>query len=661
MTSGYRCYFAPVRPRFSPRRCFGALVILLWMVLGSRPADAGNIFDDDWSPPVRREPAPAAPLTRPAPGVPATPKPEVSPTAPAPPARRPIPAKGDSARSRRLMEQIFSAELADSSPQGRQTLATKLLAEESKYDANPADQFVLLSGAIEAAKEGGDLPECFGAADRLASVFAVEGLDVKADAALRMPRAAYAVNAVRNVSAALEVLDQLASAEDFSTAARLGFVLQPIADSDSALGREVQQRRKEIEQMRVAQAKVVTQVERLKKSPDDPAANLAVGSYYCFENGDWGRGLQLLAKGSDAKLKELATTELANPNAPDALVRLGDGWWDFAAKQPEPTRDRICLHAAELYSRAVDGVAGLQRVLVEKRIVEASSLEQVHHSASKEFTNTIGMRFTRIEPGEFLMGSPDSEVGRDKNETQHKVKLTKPFLIGIHHVTRGQFAAFVKGAAYRTDAEKDGWAYAYFDEINFGKVNGASWEKPGFVQTDDHPVVEVSWNDATAFCKWLSAKEGKNYRLPTEAEWEYACRAGANTAYFWGDNPDGGLGFANCADLTAKEKFSAWNPVFKWRDGFVFTSPVGSFKPNPWGLYDIIGNAWEWCSDFYGPYPDGDAVDPTGPAQGDANSSRVLRGGSWSDLPRLCRAAFRLSYSPDNRSYRIGFRVCLDF
>jgi sulfatase modifying factor 1 len=272
--------------------------------------------------------------------------------------------------------------------------------------------------------------------------------------------------------------------------------------------------------------------------------------------------------------------------------------------------------------------------------------------------NTFGMRFTRVEPGEFLMGSPAGEEGHGADETQHKVKLTKPFFMGTHLVTRGHFAAFVKDAAYRTDAEKEGWAYAY-DGTTFDKVSGASWLKPGFDQTDDHPVIEVSWNDAQAFCQWLSKKEGNKYRLPSEAEWEYACRAGTHAAYFWGDSPDGGWGFANCADLTARDKFN-WEGVFNWRDGF-YTSPVGSFKPNPWGLNDMIGNALEWCADYYGPFGDGDAVDPTGPAQGDISSSRVLRGGSWAGHPRACRAAFRIRDAPDHRVSNLGFRVCLDF
>jgi sulfatase modifying factor 1 len=317
----------------------------------------------------------------------------------------------------------------------------------------------------------------------------------------------------------------------------------------------------------------------------------------------------------------------------------------------------ICQKLVEL---AVDLQPKVTLVVPPQAAATVAVAPEVLESA-KNFTNGLGMKLVRIGPGEFLMGSPADEEGRFHNETQHKVKLTKPFFLGAHHVTRGQFAAFVKDAAYRTDAEKDGWAYCLSaNGASAEKVKGASWQRPGFDQTDDHPVVQVSWNDAQAFCQWLSKKEGSKYRLPTEAEWEYTCRAGTHAAYFWGDNPDGGQGFANCADLTLKDKLPNYT-TFNWRDGFVFTSPVGSFRPNPWGLYDMIGNAWEWCGDYYVAYGDGDAVDPTGPAQGDISSTRVLRGGSWICAPRDCRAACRFWGAPGSQVINAGFRVCRDF
>ncbi len=169
-------------------------------------------------------------------------------------------------------------------------------------------------------------------------------------------------------------------------------------------------------------------------------------------------------------------------------------------------------------------------------------------------------------------------------------------------------------------------------------------------------MVNVSWNDAVAFCKWLSKKEGKTYRLPTEAEWEYACRAGTTTRYYSGDDPETLAKVGNVADATAKAKFPDWKYTIKANDGYVFTAPVGKFKPNAFGLYDMHGNAWQWCADWYGAeyYATSPADDPTGPDSGD---DRVLRGGSWFDGPYATRSAGRYWISPDVRNDIAGFRV----
>jgi formylglycine-generating enzyme required for sulfatase activity len=261
------------------------------------------------------------------------------------------------------------------------------------------------------------------------------------------------------------------------------------------------------------------------------------------------------------------------------------------------------------------------------------------------------MKFVRIDPGEFLMGSPQGEKERKSDETQHKVKVTRPFMMGVHAVTRGQFAAFVDEAGYETDAENDGWAYAWTGS-KWDKVKGASWRNPGFEQDDTHPVTEVSWNDAGAFVQWLGGKEdGKGCRLPTEAEWEYACRAGTTTPFYTGE--------------TISTEQANYNGNFTYGAGVkgVYrqkTTPVGSFKPNAWGLFDMHGNVWEWCADAYAEYPAGPATGPTGPTPPPQDASRVLRGGSWDYKPGRCRSAQRLRYAPGNRVNFIGFRVVLD-
>ncbi|MGD0139450.1 MAG: SUMF1/EgtB/PvdO family nonheme iron enzyme [Tepidisphaeraceae bacterium] len=171
-------------------------------------------------------------------------------------------------------------------------------------------------------------------------------------------------------------------------------------------------------------------------------------------------------------------------------------------------------------------------------------------------------------------------------------------------------------------------------------------------------MVQVSWNDAEAFCAWLSKRSGKTVLLPTEAQWEYACRAGTTTAYPWGDNPDDGKGWANCADRSLRKKLpNLRQEFFSWDDAFVFTSPVGSFRANAFGLYDMIGNAYQWCEDRYGDYGRGAATDPTG---ADAGSFRVLRGGDWASPPSSSRSADRNKDYPVSRFYDMyGFRVAV--
>jgi formylglycine-generating enzyme required for sulfatase activity len=271
------------------------------------------------------------------------------------------------------------------------------------------------------------------------------------------------------------------------------------------------------------------------------------------------------------------------------------------------------------------------------------------------------MKLVQIPAGKFTMGSPETEKDRFNDEPQHEVTISKPFYMGVTHVTVDQFAAFVKDSGYKTEAEKDGWTFGFEikdGKIGFKKMDGCSWRKASFDQKGDHPVVQVSWNDAKAFCDWLSKKSGKTVVLPTEAQWEYACRAGTKTAYPWGDNPDDGKGWANAADQSIKKKIpnqKGWT-FFSWDDGYVFTSPVASFKANAFGLYDMNGNAWQWCQDRYGDYEKGAATDPTGAATG---ALRVLRGGSWIDDPWSCRSAVRGGDAPGSRYDYIGFRVAV--
>ncbi len=225
--------------------------------------------------------------------------------------------------------------------------------------------------------------------------------------------------------------------------------------------------------------------------------------------------------------------------------------------------------------------------------------------SKKKITNSIGMKFKLIEAGEFMMGS---EKGAPDEKPVHKVKITKPFYIGVYEVTQSQYE----------------------------KIMG---KNPSEFKGPNRPVQSVSWADAVLFCKKLSGKEGVKCRLPSEAEWEYACRAGTRTEHYWGNEMDGRY---------------AWYS----RNSDFTTHDVGQKKPNAWGLYDMSGNVWEWCSDEYDKdyYSLSPTSNPRGPA-GRKSLYNVLRGGSWVGTPRFCRSASRFRYGSIFPSNRFGFRI----
>jgi len=252
----------------------------------------------------------------------------------------------------------------------------------------------------------------------------------------------------------------------------------------------------------------------------------------------------------------------------------------------------------------------------------------------KEYTNSIGMRFVRIEPGSFLMGVGKTplpmEVAGRKHRLEgdfderpvHKVTITRPFYMGVFEVTNAQYEQFNP------------------DHLNLRGKLGSSKE-------DDEAVIFVSWHDAVRFCKWLSKKEGIPCRLPTEAEWEYACRAGTTTYFHTGDT---------LPEVFHKNPQQSWFPGNPRGHVEGISLKVGTTPPNPWGLHDMHGNVEEWCHDWYGPYEAGDQTDPVGRADGDF---RVTRGGSHSTEIYYLRSANRMGTLPEDESWLIGFRVVI--
>ncbi|MBM4326298.1 MAG: hypothetical protein FJ118_03955 [Deltaproteobacteria bacterium] len=311
--------------------------------------------------------------------------------------------------------------------------------------------------------------------------------------------------------------------------------------------------------------------------------------------------------------------------------------------------------------------AELRAMLAEARskLLAGQGAEPV---AGRETTNSIGMKLVLIKPGMFLMGSSSAEVRRvesewnvqretlESEEPDRSVRISNPFYIGKYEVTVGQFKRFVEETGYRTVAEKQGSGWVYDrDKNHWAQKPGASWRNPGVEVWEDHPVSMVSHEDAEAFCKWLSAKERIQYQLPTEAQWEYAARGGKEGERFtWGnDYPDG-------AKLNSADRRS---PV-PWADrtiddGYAQYAPVGSFEPNGFWLYDMAGNVWELCQDFFAAKPadkdsSGAIVDPSGPRSG---TMRVVRGGCWAFGAGIARNAFRFGVQTNLVVDMSGFRV----
>lgn len=267
-----------------------------------------------------------------------------------------------------------------------------------------------------------------------------------------------------------------------------------------------------------------------------------------------------------------------------------------------------------------------------------------------------------IPKGSFMMGSSTDETGREVAEgPQHEVSV-RLFALGKTEITVGQYRAFVNATDFRTDAEKNSGekngCYAW--DASDGKWDwhpGRYWDSPGFTQDDSHPVVCISHNDAQAYVDWLSRKTGKQYRLPSEAEWEYAARGGTRTARYWGDNPDQACRYANVADTTEGPNGLKLPDKHNCNDGYFFTAPVGRYVANAYGLYDMLGNASEWVADCLNESYDGAPVDGSAWQRGNCYK-HVLRGAGWyKAAPWRARSAFRGWSDSAKRYLDTGFRV----
>ena len=339
----------------------------------------------------------------------------------------------------------------------------------------------------------------------------------------------------------------------------------------------------------------------------------------------------------------------------------------FVKTDPEGARVRV-LNIQPRFSQGIEldpgryhleaSAAGYEakRQWVE---LEAGEVKTVDIRLSKPtgvFTNSLGMKFVLIPAGSFVMGSPVGENGRAEDEKQHRVRLTKSFYLQTTEVTVGQFRHFVRATGYETEAETKGGCWVSTEGGGWKKTKGSNWDNPGswetatYKQKDRHPVTCVSANDAKAFIQWLNRQEGKNYGLPTEAEWEYASRAGTSEPF----------GFGRCLS-TDQANYGGIGPFFldcskAYRVNRKRPIAVASLEANRWGLFDMHGNVSEWCQDWYDRYPEGSVSDPKGASSG---TERVMRGGHWGSKADGCRSAKRWRFPPNIGSDAVGFRLVL--
>ena len=256
-----------------------------------------------------------------------------------------------------------------------------------------------------------------------------------------------------------------------------------------------------------------------------------------------------------------------------------------------------------------------------------------------------------VPSGTYKMGSPAGEEGRDDDEGPvHEVTFARPFAVGVHEVTRGEFARFVSSTG-----RSMGDSCRTYEGGEWEERSGRDWRSPGFSQTDAHPVVCVSWEDAKGYVGWLSRETGKEYRLLSESEWEYVARGGRRTARYWGESEGGQCRYANGADREAKRHNSGWTTV-NCSDGHYRTAPVGSYEANGYKLHDVLGNVWEWVEDCWNGDYHGAPSDGSAWESGNCGT-RVLRGGSWDYGPRILRSASRGRVSTGYRDNDGGFRV----
>jgi formylglycine-generating enzyme required for sulfatase activity len=553
----------------------------------------------------------------------------------------------------KLVQETFRTKYdAATTPERQSALAKELLDEAEATSKDPAAQYVLLREAGRLAVTAMNVELAFQVIEAMGSRFAVDELNMKVKAVGAGGRSVKAAQAKDLVERILPLVEELVAKDQYDAAEQLGSTAVDLARKakDFELLKRTVARNKqwkaEIGELRSADAQIQEATAVLARNATDPAANLLLGKHLCFDKGNWAKGLALLARGSDATLKDLAQRELKGATEPGEQAKLADAWWDLSENESDLGKKRLKAHAGWWYEQALAGLSGLPKAKAAARLEELakegkSVADASPMSGPRTLTNSIGMQFVLIPAGEFWMGSTPEEIAWATTEAQkndqwilehipseaprHRVRISRPFYLGVYAVTQAEYQR-VMGTNPSDFSAHGGQA---------AKVAGQD--------TRRFPVENVSWQEAVDFCRRLSECEKSSrwkYRLPTEAEWEYACRAGSTTKWFFGDD---GAALANYA----------------WFDGNSggMPHPVGQKRPNAWGLYDMQGNVWQRCADwadkaYYAASP---GQDPKGPSSG---TLRVDRGGGWDATVIRCRSAERGGGLPASKTRYLGFRVC---
>jgi len=381
------------------------------------------------------------------------------------------------------------------------------------------------------------------------------------------------------------------------------------------------------------------------------------------------RGIMYLAAGNVAKSKEyFSKPQTLNPGRYlDCITAIETGEIEAVALRAWERAEKLFAAKDMLGAKALYGVFERDHGKTQTAVKQAAALKERHEAIEKaigpapqlslDLGGGVKMQFVLVKPGDFMMGGPRKSGGDwQANEGPiHKVTITKPYYVGRYPVTVAQFAAFVHATKYQTECEEAGNKAWSVKDGRWAERTAINWSEPGFEQTPDHPVVLVSWNDTQAFVAWASKQTGRDVRLPSEAQWEYAARGPKSLEYPFGEKWDGLK--VNHRDAALKN--SGWQDggCSNDNDGYAFTSPVGKFNNASWcGAFDMSGNVWQWVQDWEADYPSEAQVDPQGPANG---QRRIARGGSWHLSPEHCRAAFRQRSPPGNRDANCGLRLAV--